>query len=58
MLRQLGDGSADFTHLIRDRYAKFTAAFNAVFAGEGMTLAEIPHAAPTATRTRRDSYAP
>jgi hypothetical protein len=36
LLWQLGDGAADFTHLIRDRDAKFAAAFDAVFASEGI----------------------
>lgn len=46
LLWQLGDRTADFTHLIRDRDAKFTAAFDAVFAGEGITVTKIPPRSP------------
>ena len=46
LLWQLGDRTADFTHLIRDRHAKFTAAFDAVFAGEGITVTKIPPRSP------------
>ncbi|MEV6740846.1 transposase [Streptomyces sp. NPDC051104] len=35
LLWQLGNRAADFTHPIRDRDAKFTDAFDAVFASEG-----------------------
>ncbi|MGW7006913.1 integrase core domain-containing protein [Streptomyces sp. NPDC054933] len=42
MLWQLGVPAAEFTHLIRDRDAKFTAAFDAVFASEGITVAKVP----------------
>ncbi|MFB7224547.1 integrase core domain-containing protein [Streptomyces sp. NPDC056227] len=46
LLWQLGDRAADFTHLIRDRDAKFTDAFDAVFAGEGITVVKIPPRSP------------
>ncbi|MFF2147488.1 integrase core domain-containing protein [Kitasatospora sp. NPDC058190] len=46
LLWQLGDRAADFTHLVRDRDAKFTAAFDAVFASEGITVAKIPPRSP------------
>ncbi|MFE5586905.1 integrase core domain-containing protein [Kitasatospora sp. NPDC056531] len=46
LLWQLGDRAADFTHLVRDRDAKFTAAFDAVYASEGITVAKIPPRSP------------
>lgn len=51
LLWHLGNRAAAFTHLVRDRDAKFTAAFDAVFASEDIAVRTIPHAAPTATRT-------
>ncbi|WP_234365243.1 IS3 family transposase [Streptomyces sp. RTd22] len=45
-LWQLGDHTADFTPLIRDRDAKFTAAFDAVFASEDTTVAKVPPRSP------------
>ncbi|GAA1933862.1 integrase core domain-containing protein [Streptantibioticus ferralitis] len=43
---QLGDRAATFTHLIRDRDAKFTAAFDTIFTSEGITLTKIPPRSP------------
>ncbi|GAA0666005.1 hypothetical protein GCM10010193_16850 [Kitasatospora atroaurantiaca] len=46
LLWQLGDRTAEFTRLIRDRDAKFTAAFDAVFASQGITVFKIPPRSP------------
>jgi hypothetical protein len=46
LLWQLGDHTTDFTHLIRDRDAKFTAAFDAVFASEDITVTKAPPRSP------------
>ncbi len=46
LLWQLGDRAATFAHLIRDRDAKFTAAFDTVFASEGITVTKIPPRSP------------
>ncbi|MDW6057366.1 integrase core domain-containing protein [Streptomyces sp. FXJ1.4098] len=45
-LWQLGDRAAEFTHLIRHRDTKFTAAFDTVFTGEDSTVAKIPPHSP------------
>ena len=46
LLRQFGGRAAGFTRLIRDRDAKFTAAFDEVFARGGITVAQIPSRSP------------
>ncbi|SDZ28991.1 HTH-like domain-containing protein [Saccharopolyspora shandongensis] len=46
LLWQLGSPAAHFTHLIRDRDAKFTATFDAVFASENITVTKIPPWSP------------
>jgi hypothetical protein len=46
LLWHLGDRATDFTHLIRDRDAKLTAAFDAVFASEDITVAKTPPRSP------------
>ena len=52
LLMDLGERTSQFKFLIRDRDRKFTAAFDALFACEGIRVLRTPVQAPTAKLVR------
>jgi transposase InsO family protein len=48
LLIDLGDRTADFRFLLRDRAGQFTQSFDAVLAGAGIEAAKIPPRSPRA----------
>ena len=57
LLMELEDHVGRFRFLLRDRDAKFTAAFDGVFAAEGIRVLRTPVRAPRPTPTRSGGWA-
>ena len=53
LLMDLGEHAEQFRFLIRDRDSKFTAAFDAVFAGADIRIVRTPRAGTSGERHRR-----
>jgi hypothetical protein len=58
LLMDLDEHAHRLRFVIRDRDAKFTAAFDAVFAAAGIQTVKIHHARPRRTRTPKGGCAP
>ena len=58
LLADLGDRTASFTSLVRDRAGQFTAAFDAVLADAGIEVLKFHRGVRKPTATRNGSCAP